>query len=125
MDENYTADKGVFNAGAEFQRRERRTSAPLPRRPAIFRLCPRRFGRRRRAGRRRSQRLGADVIMAVSLQSWGLSTGGLVIWIDRMTDWQGDLVIRGMGEELLDRLPDDASSGLKSRLGLTRRNTRP
>ena len=28
-----------------------------------------------------------------------------------MTDWQGDLVIRGMGEELLDRLPDDAIFG--------------
>ena len=28
-----------------------------------------------------------------------------------MTDWQGDLVIRGMGEELLDRLPNDAIFG--------------
>ena len=35
----------------------------------------------------------------------GLSTGGLVIWIDRMTDWQGHLVIRGFAEELFDRLP--------------------
>ena len=25
MDENYAADQGVFNAGAEFQRRERRS----------------------------------------------------------------------------------------------------
>ena len=40
-----------------------------------------------------------------------------MIWIDRMTDWQGDLVIRGMGEELLDRLPDDAIFDLKSGLG--------
>lgn len=35
----------------------------------------------------------------------GLSTGGLVIWIDRMTDWSGQPVIRGFGEELLARLP--------------------
>jgi 2-polyprenyl-6-methoxyphenol hydroxylase-like FAD-dependent oxidoreductase len=41
----------------------------------------------------------------------GLSTGGLVIWIDRMTDWQGDLVIRGFAEELFDRLPPDAVAG--------------
>jgi hypothetical protein len=41
----------------------------------------------------------------------GLSTGGLVVWIDRMTDWQGRLVIRGIGEELLDRLPKEAIAG--------------
>ena len=41
----------------------------------------------------------------------GLSTGGLVIWIDRMTDWQGQLVIRGFAEELFDRLPPDAVAG--------------
>lgn len=41
----------------------------------------------------------------------GLSTGGLVIWIDRMTDWTGQLVIRGFAEELFDRLPPDAVAG--------------
>jgi 2-polyprenyl-6-methoxyphenol hydroxylase-like FAD-dependent oxidoreductase len=41
----------------------------------------------------------------------GLSTGGLVIWIDRMTDWEGRLVIRGFAEELFDRLPPDAIAG--------------
>ncbi len=41
----------------------------------------------------------------------GLSTGGLVIWIDRMTDWTGELVIRGFAEELFDRLPPDAVAG--------------
>ncbi|MFN0159961.1 MAG: FAD-dependent oxidoreductase [Burkholderiales bacterium] len=41
----------------------------------------------------------------------GLSTGGLVIWIDRMTDWQGELVIRGLAEELLGRLPPEAIAG--------------
>ena len=35
----------------------------------------------------------------------GLSTGGLVIWIDRMTDWTGRQVIRGFTEEIIDRLP--------------------
>jgi hypothetical protein len=33
----------------------------------------------------------------------GLSTGGLVIWIDRMTDWDGNLVVSGIGKELMDR----------------------
>lgn len=41
----------------------------------------------------------------------GLSTGGLVIWIDRMTDWAGRRVIRGFAEEYLDRLPKDAVAG--------------
>ena len=34
----------------------------------------------------------------------GLSTGGLVCWIDRMTDWDGTLVVGGIGAELMDRL---------------------
>jgi len=41
----------------------------------------------------------------------GLSTGGLVIWIDRMTDWEGRPTIRGLGEELIERLPRDAIAG--------------
>ncbi|SEB14509.1 FAD-dependent oxidoreductase [Variovorax sp. YR216] len=41
----------------------------------------------------------------------GLSTGGLVIWIDRMSDWNGELVIRGFAQELFDRLPADAVAG--------------
>jgi hypothetical protein len=41
----------------------------------------------------------------------GLSTGGLVIWIDRMTDWSGRLVIRGVAEELMGMLPKDAIQG--------------
>ena len=41
----------------------------------------------------------------------GLSAGGLVIWIDRMTDWQGTQVIAGIGSELLDRLPQGAVAG--------------
>jgi hypothetical protein len=41
----------------------------------------------------------------------GLSTGGLVLWIDRMTDWTGRRVIRGFAEEFLDRLPAAAIAG--------------
>ncbi len=41
----------------------------------------------------------------------GLSTGGLVIWIDRMTDWSGELVIRGFASEVLQRLPAEAVAG--------------
>ncbi|UUX97073.1 FAD-dependent oxidoreductase [Aquabacterium sp. J223] len=55
---------------------------------------------------------GADVTLLERYNHLGgLSTGGLVIWIDRMTDWQGELVIRGFAEELFDRLPADAVAG--------------
>src|SRR5215204_1919962 len=57
-------------------------------------------------------RVGADVLLVERYgHLGGLSTGGLVIWIDRMTDWQGQLVIRGFAEELFDRLPADAVAG--------------
>jgi 2-polyprenyl-6-methoxyphenol hydroxylase-like FAD-dependent oxidoreductase len=57
-------------------------------------------------------RRGASVILLERYNHLGgLSTGGLVIWIDRMTDWQGELVIRGFGQEILDRLPRDAIAG--------------
>lgn len=57
-------------------------------------------------------RLGADVILLERHNHLGgLSTGGLVIWIDRMTDWDGRRVIRGFAEEILARLPRDAVAG--------------
>ncbi|MDW8467732.1 MAG: FAD-dependent oxidoreductase [Burkholderiales bacterium] len=57
-------------------------------------------------------RAGADVILLERYNHLGgLSTGGLVIWIDRMTDWEGNLVIRGFAEEVLDRLPAEALAG--------------
>ena len=57
-------------------------------------------------------RLGADVILLERYNHLGgLSTGGLVIWIDRMTDWEGKQVIRGFAEELFERLPADAVAG--------------
>jgi len=57
-------------------------------------------------------RAGADVVMLERYNALGgLSTGGLVIWIDRMTDWSGRQVIRGFAEEVLDRLPPIAKAG--------------
>jgi hypothetical protein len=57
-------------------------------------------------------RAGADVCLLERYNHLGgLSTGGLVIWIDRMTDWEGKLVIRGFAEELFERLPPDAVAG--------------
>jgi len=57
-------------------------------------------------------RLGADVVLLERYNHLGgLSTGGLVIWIDRMSDWEGKHVIRGFAQELFDRLPADAVAG--------------
>ena len=57
-------------------------------------------------------RTGADVVVLERYNHLGgLSTGGLVIWIDRMTDWEGRQVIRGFAEEVFDRLPPDAVAG--------------
>ncbi len=57
-------------------------------------------------------RLGADVVLLERYNHLGgLSTGGLVIWIDRMSDWTGKLVIRGFAEEIMDRLPKEAIAG--------------
>src|ERR1700681_2057835 len=57
-------------------------------------------------------RLGADVLLVERYNHLGgLSTGGLVIWIDRMTDWSGRHVIRGLANEFMERLPKDAIQG--------------
>jgi hypothetical protein len=57
-------------------------------------------------------RLGADVMLVERYNHLGgLSTGGLVIWIDRMSDWSGRHIIRGIAEEFMDRLPKDAIQG--------------
>ena len=60
-----------------------------------------------------ARRAGAADVLLVERYNHlgGLSTGGLVIWIDRMTDWTGRLVISGIGQELLERLPADAVAG--------------
>ena len=41
----------------------------------------------------------------------GLSTGGLVMWIDRMTDWSGNRVIEGFARHFIDRMPPEAIAG--------------
>jgi len=57
-------------------------------------------------------RLGAEVMLVERYNHLGgLSTGGLVIWIDRMSDWNGKQVIAGLAGDFLDRLPDDAVKG--------------
>jgi hypothetical protein len=57
-------------------------------------------------------RMGAEVVLLERANHLGgLSTGGLVIWIDRMTDWAGQQVIQGIANDLLDRLPKDAVAG--------------
>jgi hypothetical protein len=57
-------------------------------------------------------RCGADVLLIERYgHLGGLSTGGLVIWIDRMTDWAGRQVIAGVADDLLGRLWDGASIG--------------
>jgi hypothetical protein len=57
-------------------------------------------------------RAGADVVLMERYNHLGgLSTGGLVIWIDRMTDWTGRQVIRGFAREILNRMPDAGIAG--------------
>jgi FAD dependent oxidoreductase len=57
-------------------------------------------------------RVGADVMLVERYNHLGgLSTGGLVIWIDRMTDWSGRHVICGLANEFMERLPKDAIQG--------------
>src|SRR3569623_2801850 len=55
---------------------------------------------------------GADVTLFERYNCLGgLSTGGLVMWIDRMTDWQGNHVIQGFAREFIERMPPEAVAG--------------
>ena len=57
-------------------------------------------------------RAGADVTLVERYNCLGgLSTGGLVMWIDRMTDWQGNHVIQGFAREFIERMPADGVAG--------------
>ncbi|MGH2351543.1 MAG: FAD-dependent oxidoreductase [Chloroflexota bacterium] len=57
-------------------------------------------------------REGADVVLLERYgHLGGLATGGLVFWIDRMTDWTGNLVVAGIGQELMERCGQDAILG--------------
>ena len=53
-------------------------------------------------------RAGAETVLAERYgYLGGLSTGGLVCWIDRMTDWNGRPVVGGIGKELMDACADE------------------
>jgi len=53
-------------------------------------------------------RTGADVVLVERYgHLGGMSTGGFVLWIDRMTDWEGRQVITGIANDILERIPDD------------------
>lgn len=55
---------------------------------------------------------GADVTLLERYNCLGgLSTGGLVMWIDRMTDWEGRHVIQGFAREFIDRMPPEGVAG--------------
>jgi hypothetical protein len=55
---------------------------------------------------------GADVTLIERYNCLGgLSTGGLVMWIDRMTDWQGNHVIQGFARHFIERMPPEAVAG--------------
>ncbi|MEO6389168.1 MAG: FAD-dependent oxidoreductase, partial [Croceibacterium sp.] len=55
---------------------------------------------------------GADVTLVERYNCLGgLSTGGLVMWIDRMTDWNGNHVIQGFAREFIDRMPAEGIAG--------------
>lgn len=57
-------------------------------------------------------KLGADTVLVERYgYLGGMSTGGLVLYIDRQTDWRGNLVIAGFATEILDRLPRKAILG--------------
>jgi glycine/D-amino acid oxidase-like deaminating enzyme len=107
----------VFRAGRLGARRERpQASVAEPGRDVpVFRDCDVLIaggGPSGTAAAIAAARAGADVVLIERHNHLGgLSTGGLVIWIDRMTDWSGDRVIRGIAEELLDRLPAGAVAG--------------
>ncbi len=55
---------------------------------------------------------GADVTLVERYNCLGgLSTGGLVMWIDRMTDWSGNPVIQGFARQFIERMPKEAVAG--------------
>jgi hypothetical protein len=107
----------VFRAGrlAEPRQRPEETITEPARRVPVFRDCDVLVaggGPSGTAAAIAAARAGADVVLVERHNHLGgLSSGGLVIWIDRMTGWSGEPVIRGIGEELLDRLPKEAVAG--------------
>ncbi len=57
-------------------------------------------------------RLGADTLLVERYgHLGGMSTGGLVLWIDRMTDWEGKQVIAGFADDVFAHLPAEGVLG--------------
>ena len=57
-------------------------------------------------------RAGADVTLIERYNCLGgLSTGGLVMWIDSMTDWHGNHVIQGFARHFIERMPPEGVAG--------------
>jgi glycine/D-amino acid oxidase-like deaminating enzyme len=104
----------VFRSGrlAERRPRPRETIVEPAREVPLFRRCDVLVAGGGPAGTAAAiaaARAGADVVLIERHNHLGgLSTGGLVIWIDRMTDWSGQRIIAGIAAELLDRLPQGA-----------------
>ena len=56
--------------------------------------------------------IGADTVLVERYGCLGgMSTAGLVAWIDRMTDWDGTQLIAGFANDVLGSLPKDAILG--------------
>jgi hypothetical protein len=56
--------------------------------------------------------MGADTVLVERYgHLGGMSTGGFCLWIDRMTDWDGQQVIAGFANDLLDRMPGEGLLG--------------
>ena len=110
-------EDGIFPAGSlrDHKATTKRTLAEPGRPVPVFRECEVLVvggGPAGTAAAVAAAREGADTILLERYNHLGgLSTGGLVIWIDRMTDWSGRLVIRGIAEELLGRLRPGAVAG--------------
>jgi hypothetical protein len=107
----------VFRAGRLAERRPRPSDTMIERarQVPVFRDCDVLIAGGGPAGTAAAiaaARAGADTVLVERHNHLGgLSTGGLVIWIDRMTDWSGRRVIEGIAAELIDRLPAGAVAG--------------
>jgi hypothetical protein len=103
----------VFRAGRLAERRPRPSDTIIERarQVPVFRDCDVLVAGGGPSGTA-AARAGADTVLVERHNHLGgLSTGDLVIWIDRMTDWSGRRVIEGIAAELIDRLPAEAVAG--------------
>jgi hypothetical protein len=107
----------VFRAGRLAERRPRPSDTIIERarRVPVFRDCDVLVAGGGPAGTAAAiaaARAGVDTVLVERHNHLGgLSTGGLVIWIDRMTDWSGRRVIEGIAAELIEGLPAGAVAG--------------